>query len=71
MAGTLERQKVSDMHASREEYQVFPLTVFRDHFYKELICRNESSYWIVWKQECKQAKQNKKDAKQSKKKSGR
>jgi hypothetical protein len=71
IAGTLERPKISAMHASREEYRVFPLTVFRDHFFKELIGRNESAYWIVWKQERKAEKKSKKEAKQSKKKSGR
>jgi hypothetical protein len=68
LSGTLERQKISIMHASREEYQVFPLTVFRNHFFQELIGRNESAYWIVWKQERKDAKKSKKEAKKSKKK---
>jgi hypothetical protein len=56
LAGTLERKKPAVMHASREEYLLFPLTVFRNHFYKEISDRNESTYWELWKLERKQQK---------------
>jgi hypothetical protein len=72
--GTRDRPQPKVLHASRPEYLLFPLTVFRDHYYKELIGRNESSYWIIWKQEREKAKinvQQAKRAKESKKKSGR
>jgi hypothetical protein len=71
IAGTLEKTLPRLLHASREEYKLFPLTKFRDHYYKELIGRNESAYWIVWKLKRKQAKQTKKESKsKSKNKSG-
>jgi hypothetical protein len=35
LAGTLERKNPAAMHASRAEYLLLPLTVFRNHFYKE------------------------------------
>jgi hypothetical protein len=67
LAGTLEKTLPRLLHASREEYKLFPLTKFRDHYYKELIGRNESAYWIVWKLERKQAKEAKKASKSNKK----
>jgi hypothetical protein len=66
IAGMLEKKPPKLLQLSRAEYQLFPLTTFRDHYYKELIGRNESAYWIIWKLERKQAK----EAKKSKKKSG-
>jgi hypothetical protein len=56
IAGSLEKKLPRTLHMSRAEYMLFPLTVFRDHYYKELIGQNESSLWIIWKQERKQAK---------------
>jgi hypothetical protein len=67
IAGTLEKKEPRVLHASRDEYLIFPLTIFRNHYYKELIGRNESSYWIVWKQEKKQAKLDRQQAKQARK----
>jgi hypothetical protein len=66
IARTLEKKEPRVLHASRDEYLIFPLTIFRNHYYKELIGRNESSYWIVLKKEKKQAKLNRQHQQQAK-----
>jgi len=38
--------KPQEMHATRPEYQLWPLVVFRNHIHQELRARKERPYWM-------------------------
>jgi hypothetical protein len=40
---------------SREEYQAFPLEVFRKHLHQEVRSRVETPYWLEYKAKKKRA----------------
>lgn len=40
-----------ELRMTREEYQVFPLHVFRKHIHQEVRSRTETPYWLVKKQQ--------------------
>ena len=41
-----ETMKPQELWRSRNEYQAFPLSVFRKHIYQEVYGQNSSSYWL-------------------------
>ena len=45
-AGRHLAMEPSELHAFREEYEEFPLKVFRDHIQQETRSRTTSSYWM-------------------------
>ena len=53
-AGEHEKMKPEKLHATRTEYQDFPLKVFRDHINQETKSRREKAYWLNRPQKGKQ-----------------
>ena len=41
-----ETMKPQELWRSQNEYQAFPLSVFRKHIYQEVYGQNSSSYWL-------------------------
>jgi hypothetical protein len=56
--GKHETMKPRELQATRPEYSLYPLKVFRDHVQQELRARCERSYWLARHQE--ETKQEKK-----------
>ena len=50
---------LNDIHASRAEYQAYPLPVFRDHITQEKRHQKEKMYWMVKKEKKEKEKQEK------------
>ena len=49
-------KKARELHNSREEYQEFPLEVFRGHIHQENRSRRERPYWLARRAEQEKAK---------------
>ena len=49
--GKHDRFKPKELYSQREEYQEWPLTVFRNHIHQEIRKRIEGKYWKEYKQE--------------------
>jgi hypothetical protein len=59
-AGKHETMKPRDLQATRPEYSLYPLKVFRDHVQQERRARCERSYWLARNREVKEKKRKKK-----------
>jgi len=57
--GKHKEMKPKELHASREEYSVYPLKVFRKHIYQEVNSERQSSYWLHRADKDKGKKKNK------------
>jgi len=53
-SGEHKKMKPEKLHATRTEYQDFPLKVFRDHINQETKSRREKAYWLNRPQKGKQ-----------------
>jgi hypothetical protein len=56
-AGKHETMKPRELQATRPEYSLYPLKVFRDHVQQERRARCERSYWLARKKRKKKLRQ--------------
>jgi hypothetical protein len=57
-AGKHKNIKPRELQATRPEYSLYPLKVFRDHVQQELRARCERSYWLARHRETKEKKKH-------------
>ena len=59
-SGSHLRMKPSELWSTREEYMVYPISVFRDHLYKEITKPVAKAYWDHQREMQAKKKQQKK-----------